>query len=96
MCPNSSQIERVQPEPKMLSLYTLVYQLKMSIPLRSPYQAKTLPAFLLKICKVSLCLRGGLAVGNTCHYITQLSWASRWMFNSSGGYASCRYATASH
>ena len=28
--------------------------------------------------------------------VTHLSWASRWLFNGSGGYASCEYATAGH
>ena len=63
----SSQTKGVQAQPKMLSTHTLVYELKISIPFRFPCQAKIPPAFLLKICKVSPCLRGGLA-GKTYYF----------------------------
>ena len=92
----SSQTEGARLQPKLLSTQTLVYQSKMLIPLKSLYQAKMPLEFLLKVCKISPCSRVKLAGEGACHNVTHLSWASRWMFNSSGGYASCGYITADH
>ena len=39
---------------------------------------------------------GGLVGVGGYRNITHLIWASRWMFNSREGHASCRYATTCH
>ena len=87
----SSQTEAGRPQPNYSNTHPTSLPAKnVNSPQVSPYQVKIPLAFLLLyMLQVLLPLMSVFReVWGACHNITDLSWAPRWMFDSSGANAS--------